>query len=835
MIALPDTTQVQNMTNPDYCHFCLEPIQDCYPCPHCGWSPSAPQKSRLFLKPGTVLHGRFIIARVLSHGEFSTVYLAWGIRENKKLAIKEFLPIGLVDRESQSQNITIVPETQKLFYSGLNRFLDEGLLLGKFRKNPNIVDFHCLFKAHETGYAVMEYVEGVSLGTFIKAKGVLNWQQTLALFSRIMALMDLLHEQGILHSGINPGSIILGKDNQIKLLGFATAKHELSKHMRTNASINVAGYAAEEQYLTNQQEGPWTDVYAIAACMYFCLTGHPPPDSLRIQYSDPLIKPSKLNVKIPENAELGILKGLSINAALRPQSLSDFHAALVKNNTENQAVKADVPEEPVTKTVTPVEIKSTKQPKSTEAPKQTTQKTVMPETTIAEQLQLEKSSTTLKVLYGLLFTCFATASVIVFIDTTEKKISAPENAPETINSKVSADQSNALLFNHAMLLKQQHRDNLAKPIFMHLAKLGDQNAQAIINSMESEKQPAAATESKPAVQEKIQPATPETKATLQKEFELPATISGEELLVSTQNNPNSGPLSKNQLQLALETERLPAPSLMIAQPQPPQAPKSEEIAPVINLNTKPNNELPVSTENNPNSSPLSKNQLQLAVETERLPAASLMIAQPQPLQAPKSEEIAPVINLNTKPNNELLVSTVNNPNSSPLSKNQLQLAVETERLPAASLMIAKPQPLQAPKSEEIAPVINLNAKPIKQNDSADTVIHAIASSNQNENGLNNEDYISKLFCQTQHQERQDLALFSQLIGDSESSSDLNKVDQAKLGIPEIEALLGSLYEKGNGVKQDFYQAQYWYKKAAEHGELSAIYYLEELHRKSISY
>jgi serine/threonine protein kinase len=726
MVALAENTLVQNMITSEYCHFCLEPNHVSYPCPHCDWSPSAHPKSKLFLRPGTVLHGRFIIAKVLSHGEFSTVYLAWGIREQKKLAIKEFLPIGLVDRDTQSQNINVIPETQKAFYNGLNRFLDEGLVLGKFRKNPNIVDFHCLFKAYETGYAVMEYVEGVNLGTYIKAKGVLNWQHTLALFSRIMALMDLLHEQGVLHSGINPGSIILGKNNQIKLLGFATAKHALSKHMRANASINVSGYAAEEQYLANQQEGPWTDVYAIAACMYFCLTGHPPPDSLRIQYSDPLIKPSQLNVKIPESAELGLLKGLSINAALRPQTLADFHAALIKNNTETQAVAAVVPEKPVAKTVTPVEIKSTNEPKptqeptQTEAPKETTQRTVLPETAIAEQSELEKSSYTLKVLYGLLFTCFATASVIVFINTPKKEITAPEVNPVAIKPKISAQQSNVQLFNHAMLLKQQHRDNLAMPIFMHLARLGDQNAQAIINSIETEKKlpvqeiplPVVA-ESKPSIQEKIQSAAAETKATFEKKIELPPTISAEELLVSTQNNPNANPLSKNQLQLAVETERLPAPSRIIAQP--------------------------------------------------------------------------------------------------------LSLPV--------------------PKLEVIAPVINLNAKPIKQNDSVETDIQAIFSSNQNEKERNHEDYLSKLFGQTQQEEQQELALYLHLFGDgdSDSSSYFTKEDQAKLGIPEIQALLASLYEKGNGVHQDFYQAQYWYKKAAEHGELSAIYYLEDLNRKSRSY
>ncbi|MEQ1531788.1 MAG: serine/threonine-protein kinase, partial [Methylococcales bacterium] len=450
------------------CHSCLEPNQDNYPCPHCNWSPDTPSKWPVTLKPGTLLHGRYELGDVLSHGEFNTTYLAWNIKEQKKIAIKEYLPVELVDRNTTTCSV-IIKSTPRTFNYGLERFLDEALTLTKFQKHPNIVSVLSLFKANETGYMVMEYLQGNTLDRYIKSKGLLNWSQTLALFSRIMSILDAMHKQNLLHSAISPENIYLCKNNQVKLLGFAEAKNALNMQMVSFSSLNKPGYAAEEQYYSNSPKGPWTDVYAVAASMYFCLTGQSPPEALLRKNSDTLIKPSLLNVDIPVTAELALLRGLAVQTSLRPQTIEQFYYSLIRARQDAKTAAAETINKPIAET----------------APKQAEVKVSTDTSTVADDAALpDDNSSALKLLAGLLLTLFVLAVIIVIKKTPNRQVTAPSDA------KSAGEQTNAenttRLYNHAVTLKRQGRDELALPIFAHLARQGHSDAQAALDSMSAQ-------------------------------------------------------------------------------------------------------------------------------------------------------------------------------------------------------------------------------------------------------------------------------------------------------------------------------------------------------------
>lgn len=446
-----------------HCHSCFETNQGIYPCPHCHWSPETPSKSQLYLQPGTLLHGRYEIGKVLHHGKFSTIYLAWNIKEEKKIAIKEFLPVSLVSRNSTGKNLSAIPNdknAKKKFHFGLERFLDEALTLTKFQKQANMVSVYSLFKANDTGYMVMEYVEGIALHRYIKNKGTLTWLQTLGLFARIMGLLNDVHQQGLIHSGISPNKIYLCKNNQFKLLGFSEAKHALGQYMHSIAETNQPGYAAEEQYQPREPQGPWTDIYALAASMYFCLTGQTPPEAILRVNSDTLIKPSLLNIDIPVTAELALLRGLAVQASLRPQSLLQFYSALTRQMQDVKTALAETINKPVIEN----------QP----APSQPD-----PASNATNLEPPQAPLTGLKVGAGLLLGCFiAAVSLVINM--------SPSATPTSSEVKQTEEQSMVKEFNHAMILKKQGRDELALPIFMHLAEQGYTKAQAILDLMHEE-------------------------------------------------------------------------------------------------------------------------------------------------------------------------------------------------------------------------------------------------------------------------------------------------------------------------------------------------------------
>lgn len=298
-------------------------------CPYCGFSAKDYDKPVLALPLGTILNGRYITGRVLGQGGFGITYLGYDLTLDIKVAIKEYLPQGLVGRTEDAATVTLISRRdEESFRTGTERFLDEARTLAKLQNVPGIVWVQNFFQENNTAYFVMEYVEGTSLKDFAASQGgTLSYEQTAHILLPVMEALVGVHEKSLLHRDISPDNIYITSDGQSKLLDFGAARYTLGGH-RSMSVILKHGYAPEEQYSAHGNQGPWTDVYAMGATFYNCLTGALPPDSIERARNDSLRSPAELGVKLPRSADNAIMKALSVDANERFQSMTDFIRAL---------------------------------------------------------------------------------------------------------------------------------------------------------------------------------------------------------------------------------------------------------------------------------------------------------------------------------------------------------------------------------------------------------------------------------------------------------------------------------------------------------------------------
>ena len=328
------------MNNSTLCPFCFEPMTTSGNCPHCGHHVGEPSPGIQQLPVGWILDGKYRIGMTLGQGGFGITYLAYDMNLQQKVAIKEYFPSGLVTRSSQF----VTPFTQSgldLFNKGVDAFYREARLLAQFSNHPNVVHIQNFFRENYTAYFVMEYVEGNSLAAYLDEKGGrLSLEETISLLSPIMDALDVLHHAGILHRDIAPDNIYLTKSGQVKLLDFGAAKNELSQHTHSSAAILKPGYAPLEQYSVTGNQGSWTDVYAMGAVIYRCLTGIMPPDAPDRMTGREVAPISNSGRKVPKNVDAAVMKALAINIPDRWQSMSDFKNALSDPNLKIEAPKA---------------------------------------------------------------------------------------------------------------------------------------------------------------------------------------------------------------------------------------------------------------------------------------------------------------------------------------------------------------------------------------------------------------------------------------------------------------------------------------------------------------
>ena len=278
------------------------------------------------LRKGTRLIGRYIVEGVLGQGGFGITYLGIDELYEKKVAIKEFFPQGIVTRNIEYQDtvtVTFVGEKDN-YEKGKERFLKEARTMAKFSKDEGIVKALDFFEINNTAYIVMEYLEGVTLKQYLRENQRIAPEDLIELLVPLIESLDEIHSQGMIHRDISPDNIMVLPDGRIKLMDFGAARDYTEFGEKSLSIVLKPGYAPPEQYQTHGVQGPWTDIYALCATMYKCITGENPPDAIERVMDDSLKKISEFGIAIPPQEEAAIIKGMSVSAKDRYQDIKDF-------------------------------------------------------------------------------------------------------------------------------------------------------------------------------------------------------------------------------------------------------------------------------------------------------------------------------------------------------------------------------------------------------------------------------------------------------------------------------------------------------------------------------
>jgi serine/threonine protein kinase len=227
------------------------------------------------------------LAAVLGAGAFGVTYLARDTNLEKDVAIKEYAPGGVAVRTAKGDVIPIAPDQDSLFRWGLDRFVQEARTLAAF-SHPHIVRVIRYFEANSTAYMVMEYERGESLQAFVRQRGPIPEQEIRALIAPLLDGLDKVHTAGFLHRDIKPDNIVMRKDGGCVLLDFGSARRPARASDQPLTAVVSPGYAPLEQYSETNEQGPWTDIYALGGVLCFAMTGERPPDSLARLKSDAL-------------------------------------------------------------------------------------------------------------------------------------------------------------------------------------------------------------------------------------------------------------------------------------------------------------------------------------------------------------------------------------------------------------------------------------------------------------------------------------------------------------------------------------------------------------------
>ena len=278
------------------------------------------------LRKGTRLIGRYTIEGVLGQGGFGITYLGMDELHEKPVAIKEFFPQGIVTRNIEYQDtvtVTFVGEKDN-YEKGKERFLKEARTMAKFSKDKGIVKALDFFEINNTAYIVMEYLEGVTLKQYLRENKRIAAEDLVELLVPLIEALDEIHSQGLIHRDISPDNIMVLPDGRIKLMDFGAARDYTEFGEKSLSIVLKPGYAPPEQYQTHGVQGPWTDIYALCATMYKCITGENPPDAIERVMDDHLKKISAFGIPVLPQIEEAIIKGMSVAANDRYQNVGDF-------------------------------------------------------------------------------------------------------------------------------------------------------------------------------------------------------------------------------------------------------------------------------------------------------------------------------------------------------------------------------------------------------------------------------------------------------------------------------------------------------------------------------
>lgn len=319
--------------NQNYCYGCFSPKNNDFQCEMCGYvhRPENEQEHS-HLPAGTELNNRYIVGKVIGAGGFGITYIAFDPKLRVRLAIKEFFPRSIASRNDTTYDIRPYGEDEeKEFQNGLKYFLNEARSAAMFETNQNVVGVKDMFEEYNTAYMVMPYINGIPFDTYLLQNGeTVGFKTALSILAPVMEALSAVHDANLLHRDISPENIFITDEGIPKLIDFGSARPSVASDTLSMTPVIKEGYAPLEQYSRQGEQGPWTDIYSMAATLYRAVCGKVPPPAMERFTEDNLIDLSTACNDIPGYAVKAVEKALSLRSGDRFQSMSDFLEALTK-------------------------------------------------------------------------------------------------------------------------------------------------------------------------------------------------------------------------------------------------------------------------------------------------------------------------------------------------------------------------------------------------------------------------------------------------------------------------------------------------------------------------
>ena len=323
------------------CLGCMEDFRG-YPCPGCGYDPAKDKHMEYALPLQTILYGKYLVGKVLGQGGFGITYIGWDIPLERKVAIKEYYPSGQVSRSPGTRNLTwyTTEAAEQAHRDGIQMFLKEARKMSKVDGIPGVVRVLDLFQENGTAYIVMEFIEGVTLKAKLQQTGPLPWEQVRELFLSVIQTMAQVHKAGLVHRDLSPDNIMLLPNGGVKILDLGAAKDLSINSGASSMQVAKSGFSPLEQYTQRGGSGPWTDVYSMAATIYYTLTGKLPPNAIDRMETDTLSWDFPVLNQLPTQARETLQKAMAVQAQNRTQSMDALGQGLMgkKQSPQPQTV-----------------------------------------------------------------------------------------------------------------------------------------------------------------------------------------------------------------------------------------------------------------------------------------------------------------------------------------------------------------------------------------------------------------------------------------------------------------------------------------------------------------
>lgn len=301
------------------------------------------QADEFTLNPGDMI-ADYRIEKVLGAGSFGVTYQAHEVALDRRVAIKEYMPVQYARRDSAGTISSRNAETAPTFEWGLDRFSEEARTLAQFN-HPNIVRVLRIVQGlNGTSYIVMEFLPGANLETVVERDGPLPTGRFVEIFAQILDGMKAVHGIGILHRDLKPANIVLDERGPV-IIDFGAAR-ELAMQQKAGFSALVTdGFSPPEQYSSKNIQSPASDVYALAATAHYLLSGEVPPPSAARHAGEEMAPAAQLRPDLPADIAQAIDRGLELKMADRPATIQEWIETMPSLNpaavTQTEVVYVD--------------------------------------------------------------------------------------------------------------------------------------------------------------------------------------------------------------------------------------------------------------------------------------------------------------------------------------------------------------------------------------------------------------------------------------------------------------------------------------------------------------